>query len=202
MKKIIFILAAIVISITGCEKEEKDTSFVLMGRILKDCSGEPLANFPLEAIVSTRRIIHATDYYYFDTDANGNINLLIDEFGGVKLRAAAGATLLSGIVPAENQKELNLGTFMASPTTSFVYRIKVNNPYNVGDTLVTDLKGLGIAGRFKFAAPLQDTSFEVTNYSVLSPQSFSTIGFIPVEIGYGVFKNDILIPHRNPKNRG
>ncbi|MBW6484357.1 MAG: hypothetical protein K0B10_15040 [Vicingaceae bacterium] len=191
MKKILYILAAIVISITGCEKEENKEKMMLSGRILKDCSGVPLANFGLEAIVSTRRIVKATDYYYFDTDANGNFNLLIEEIGTVVLRAAAGAKLLDDI--PGTQSELNLGTFMASPSTSFVYRIKVNNPYNVGDTLYFSLPPFTPLKGHVIAAPLQDSTFGlIQNYQQLASNSFGKTDQVEIKFGVTVSKNGFI----------
>ncbi|MBW6483882.1 MAG: hypothetical protein K0B10_12600 [Vicingaceae bacterium] len=192
MKNLIYILLAMVLlSITSCHKEDKGG--ILTGTILDDCSGKPLANFHMEANVnySCFSTTPCYDTYFFDTDANGYFSLNIKKRGSTELRAKNGTSILKHI-PGQSSKELHLGTFIARPTTSFVYRIKVNNPYNVGDTLVTNLQGGGGA-QFKFAAPLTDTSFTISNYSGKYANSYENIGFIPVEIGYGIYKNSINV---------
>lgn len=178
----------------SCEKEDNEKAdTIVSGRIVQDCNGTPLANKNIEAWVKLSgtclSLTGCTDLLYTTTDANGNFSFNTKK-GSMEIRLKGSNTILYGIPVLDN---INIGTFNAFPTTSFVYRIKINNTYNVGDTLVTDLKGLGIAGRYKFPAPLTDTSFVITNYTVLDSPNFSNVGFIPVEIGFGIYKNAINI---------
>ncbi|MBL1231832.1 MAG: hypothetical protein P1U44_03665 [Vicingaceae bacterium] len=194
MKYLIYLSAIIfIIGSISCKKEKKEEGMVLSGTIIDDCSGKPLANFSMVADVqvSCAKTTPCFDTYFFDTDANGSFYLNIEKKGGTELRAYNGTSILKGI-PIPNNKELHLGSFIARPTTSFVYRIKVNNPYSAGDTLVTNLQGAG-GGQFKFAAPLKDTAFTISNYSGRLVNYYENIGLIPVEIGYGIYKNSINI---------
>ena len=196
MKHLLYISAIIfIIGSVSCKKDKKEEGMVLSGTIIDDCSGKPLANFQLHLNVDYTCVKigkPCNDAYYFSTDANGSFTVDIVKKGfAAELRAHNGTSILKGIPLGTSGKELHLGSFIARPTTSFVYRIKVNNPYNVGDTLVTDLKGLGPNGRYKFAAPLSDTSFTINNYSILTSPEYSTINLMPIEIGFGVFKDDI-----------
>jgi hypothetical protein len=192
MKTILIIFSFLFL--LSCEKDDNETAdTIVSGRIVQDCNGTPLANKNIEAWVklsgTCSSLTGCTELLYTTTDADGNFSFKTKK-GSMEIRLKGSSTILYGI-PILNH--VNIGTFNAFPSTSFVYRIKVNNPYNVGDTLVTDLKGYGIAGRYKFPAPLTDTSFIITNYTVLDSPDFSNIGFISVEIGYGIYKNSINV---------
>lgn len=141
----------------SCEKEEINAT--VTGRIVTDCVGSPLANTNLKARVKVTSIKIGPDYdyYYFSTDADGNFSIKIKKRGGMEIEKN-GSTILDGIPVNDN---INIGTYNAYPTTSFVYRIKVNNPYNVGDTLQLSIyQG---TNRIIIPAPLFDTIFPVVN---------------------------------------
>ena len=93
-------------------------------------------------------------------------------------------------IPAN--KDIDLGTFYANPTTSFVYRIKVNNPYEVGDTLHFNVQGL-LSGAnahkalHTIAAPFTDTTFSLaTNYYEQEFSQYQNIKSGTINMNYGV----------------
>lgn len=193
MKTLLYIISAIIFIIgsIGCKKDKKEEGMVLSGTIIDDCSGNPLANFSMAADVqvSCAKTTPCFDTYFFDTDANGSFYLNIEKKGGTELRAYNGRSILKGI-PIPNNKELHLGSFIARPTTSFVYRVKVNNPYNSGDTLQLSIhQG---AYRIKIPAPLSDTTFpQVNNYAELSPQTYDKMNIVNVKGLYDITKGGL-----------
>lgn len=193
MKTLLYISAIIfIIGSVSCKKEKKEEGMVLSGTIIDDCSGKPLANFSMAADVqvSCAKTTPCFDTYFFDTDANGSFYLNIEKKGGTELRAySSGTSILKGI-PIPNNKELHLGSFIARPTTSFVYRIKVNNPYSAGDTLQLSIhQG---AYRIKIPAPLSDTTFpQVNNYAELSPQTYDNMNIVNVKGLYDITKGGL-----------
>lgn len=195
MKNFIYI-SIFIITLIGCSKEKDDESMVLNGTILDDCSNKPLTNFSLELNVRYTCVKVGNgclDTYYFNTDANGFFSVNIEKKGiGADLRAYNGTAILDGITTRNSGKEMSLGTFIAHPTTSFVYRVKVNNPYNVGDTLQLSIhQG---AYRIKIPAPLSDTTFpQVNNYAELSTLTYDNMnsGIVNIKGLYDITKGSL-----------
>ena len=187
MKKLIFILAAILLGVTGCKKDDKE--FVITGQIIKDCSGEPLANFNIEGWLDCDEpFSKCVEVFAATTDANGNFSMVITRKGVLEISTPGKGFPFLSHIPVISS--VSLGSFMAEPTTSFVYRIKVNNPYNVGDTLQLSIyQG---AYRIKIPAPLSDTTFpQVNNYAELSPQSYGSVNIVNVKGLYDITKGGL-----------
>jgi|SRR5690606_32105418 len=97
------------------------------------------------------------------------------------------------MAPAPSGKELHLGSFIARPTTSFVYRIKVNNPYNVGDTLYLSIPPFTPLKGHVISAPLQDSTFEtIYNYSQLASYNYGETDNVEIKFGVTVSKNGFI----------
>lgn len=191
MKTILIIFSFLFL--LSCEKDDNETAdTIVSGRIVQDCNGTPLANKNIEAWVrlsgTCSSLTGCTDLLYTTTDADGNFSFKTKK-GSMEIRLKGSNTILYGIPILDN---INLGTFNAFPTTSFVYRIKVNNPYNVGDTLVANVEGLLSSANVNqplhiIAAPFNDTTFSVvTNYGERDSPTYQNIGSVNVKMEYGV----------------
>lgn len=178
---IIYILLLFIL--LSCEKEEINAT--VSGRIVIDCIGTPLANINLKARVQITSINIGPDfdYYSFSTDANGNFSVKIKKRGGMEIEKN-GNTIIDGI-PVIG--DINIGTFNTFPTSSFVYRIKVNNSYNVGDTLQLSIhQGIN---RITIPAPLFDTIFPVvTNYGSYQHPYYENTDYVTVSGLYDITK--------------
>ena len=158
----------------SCKKEEPiepiESTTTLTGKIVKNCAGIAMANQEVEIRVSYG-VWEKNDVFEAKTDSNGNFNWTFDikeNKYNVKLRLA-GIDILSF-----GSKDRNLGTIIATPTCNVVMKIKVNNPYNLGDTLqLKDLPNHPLKG-LKLSAPFRDTILTTAyNYSELSwPDTF------------------------------
>lgn len=190
MKKLIYILAAILLGISSCKKE--DEKFVVTGQIIKDCSGEPLANFNIEGWLDCDKpFSKCVEVFAATTDANGNFSMVITRKGSLEISTPGkGFPFLSGIPVISS---VSLGSFMAEPTTSFVYRIKVNNPYNVGDTLYLSIPPFTPLKGHVIPAPLQDSTFEtIYNYSQLASYNYGETDNVEIKFGVTVSKDGFI----------
>ena len=154
MKNILKIIVLTLV-LSSCKKDKPipiETTITLTGRIVKNCAGDPLINHPVEIwltmggkLIATHKSLDAK------TDSNGNFKWTFDKEKGIIIIALRvdGADILTF-----DPKHRNLGTIIATPTCNVVMKIKVNNPYSVGDTLqlkdFTDYtKGIRIGAPFK-----------------------------------------------------
>ena len=172
----------VLVLLASCSKEE--ISAIISGRILKDCTGEPLGNFNMVfSIEYPDGLSSKVEFVPFSTDKNGYFSFTNTHSGSGEIGVANGHDLLRSFPVKKN---IDLGTFYATPTTSFVYRIKVNNPYQVGDTLRIYIPGFQA---IKIPAPIHDSVFSpILNYSSLATQTYPIDGTVPVDVGYDVYK--------------
>ncbi|MBW6483881.1 MAG: DUF4198 domain-containing protein [Vicingaceae bacterium] len=178
MKNLLYILLTMVLlSITSCHKEDKE--FVITGQIIKDCSGEPLANFNIEGWLDCDEpFSKCVEVFAATTDANGNFSMIITRKGGLEISTPGNGFPFLSDIPVISS--VSIGSFMAEPTTSFVYRIKVNNPYNVGDTLYANLRSTFTLSHIVIPAPLQDTLFSIKTFT--GGNTYPVLDFIPIKL--------------------
>jgi len=155
--------------LSACSKEKEKITFT--GKILEFCNGAPLANTNLIIWQDSEYSLIKTPQqgpYSAKTDGDGNFSFEVE--GGPQIQIRVGSRSILRDIPVRSDLS-NLGTFYANPTTSFVYRIKVNNPYQLGDTLHLSVQE-GI-NSIIIPAPLTDTTFLlVQNYGELDTQTF------------------------------
>lgn len=194
MKTLLYIsVVTFILASVSCKKDKEEKTYVISGTILKDCSMEPLANTPLHIMVDVLDGFgKKVDGYFLDTDANGNFSFVMHRKGTIDIRNASGMVTYL-MAPAPSGKELHLGSFIARPTTSFVYRIKVNNPYNVGDTLYLSIPPFTPLKGHVIPAPLQDSTFEtIYNYSQLASYNYGETDNVEIKFGVTVSKNGFI----------
>ena len=146
----------------SCKKDTEpiEKTITLTGKIVKNCTGTPMANRDIEIWLQLPNIdfeiLNAT------TDANGNFSWTFerpDNLIQIALRPAG----MGDIITFE-PKHRNLGTIIATPTCNVVMKIKVNNPYNSEATL--ELKDFVNypSNYHQITGPFKDTIFQ-TGYS-------------------------------------
>lgn len=192
MRTLLIILSVLILF--SCEKEDnEEANTAVSGRIVQDCNGTPLANKSIEAWVKLSgtcwSLTGCTDLLYTTTDANGNFSFNTKK-GSMEIRLKGSNTILDGIPVLGN---LDLGTFNAFPTTSFVYRIKVNNPYSVGDTLYLSVPPFTPLRGYVLSAPFQDSIFTlVENYQELGNHNYGGTSNVEVKFGVTVSKDGFI----------
>ena len=205
----IFILIISVLVVTSCRKHPPKT-YTIKGQLLLDCSGIMVANTDLK-IISKSQVFTQGFSAYSETDSNGYFSFNYRRNGGTDIALlVAGNNILEGI---PNNRDIDLGIIYYHPTCNFVFKIVVDNPYPLGDSVLFpshNRNGNSHYGyTFKFAAPLsfKDTSIIVNNYSSIEKRIYINQNKVPVHIGYSVYDNndslykdigyDTLIPNCN-----
>ncbi len=85
----------------------------------------------------------------------------------------------------------SMGTIIATPTANFVVKLQVNNPYNVGDTLLVPNYN-DIFNGFKLPCPVRDTIFNpVYNYSSLGYPTLTNKNTVEVKFNHSVYNGII-----------
>ncbi|MEN8927780.1 MAG: hypothetical protein ABF242_10590 [Flavobacteriales bacterium] len=166
MKNFIFISTAFFF-LFSCKKENSNTKIdvTITGKIVTDCAGTPFANQNFVLLKKNTAFIgNKRKEVAFSTDNEGNFKAEFPptDFGSevfIRIGNSGGGSILS----FNTTTDLNIGTLNTTPKASYQIKIKVNNPYNVGDTLIINNHKGGGARVYKFAAPFSDTIIEVVN---------------------------------------
>jgi hypothetical protein len=205
----IFILIISVLVVTSCRKHPPKT-YTIKGQLLLDCSGIMVANTDLK-IISKSQVFTQGFSAYSETDSNGYFSFNYRGNGGTDIALlVAGNNILEGI---PNNRDIDLGVIYYHPTCNFVFKIVVDNPYPLGDTLKFpsyDFTGNSLyKSMHVFAAPLSftDTTFYIYNYNDIQIRNYWQLDAINVRIGFSAFHNsadlyksvgyDTLIPNCN-----
>ena len=176
MKNLIKITLLLTILLYACKKDKiieptEETTITLTGKIVYNCAGDPIRNRSVKVFVAYGD--WNTDILDAKTDTNGNFEWTFDKkksIVNITLRVAG----IGDILTFED-KHRNLGTIIATPTCNVVMKIKVNNPYSLGDTLrLKDFPNHPTLKGINITAPFRDTVLTPAyNYSELSwPDSF------------------------------
>ncbi|MEN8927779.1 MAG: hypothetical protein ABF242_10585 [Flavobacteriales bacterium] len=156
----------------SCKKETNRNSssskIIVSGKIVTDCAGTPFANQNFVLLKKNTAFIgNNRKEVAFSTDNEGNFKAEFPptDFGSevfIRIGNSGGGSILS----FNSETDLNIGTLNTSPEASYQIKIKVNNPYSLGDTLrIGNYNGVGFTS-YKFPAPLSDTILNVAyNYS-------------------------------------
>ena len=134
MKKIKFIaLLLIIATFTSCKHD--DTYYTVKGRILNSCDGVPFANQEIALKQSSSLSGRGGVLNTTSTDANGNFTFtynISDCIDGENMRVNCSGPIIEYI---PTQQNIDIGTIISNPICKIIYRVKINNPYNIGDTL-------------------------------------------------------------------
>ena len=170
--KNLFKLLIITTLLFSCKKETEpiEKTITLTGKIVLNCAGDPMANQNIELWLYLPDI----NFEILDvkTDANGNFSWTFDkpkELIQIAIRPGGGGDILTF-----NPKHRNLGTIIATPKCNVVMKIKVNNSYSLGDTLLLKDFPNQPFSVVRIPAPFRDTILTTAyNYSELRwPETF------------------------------
>jgi hypothetical protein len=147
----------------------------------------------------------------FTSDNDGNFSVSYQQAAGEKIGLWVNGNKILTEIP--KFEDIDLGVVYYHPTCNFVFKIVVDNPYPLGDSVLFpshNRNGNSHYGyTFKFAAPLsfKDTMFIIDDYYSIKVRYFSNLNKVPVHIGYSVYDNndslykdigyDTLIPNCN-----
>ena len=182
------ILILLISTLFNCNKEpSKQEPVVLSGRIIQDCGLQPLANanINLEVIYSANNTWGYNVFFQeFKADSNGYFwhKFTIPSDGYYcKLTFYGG-----GIDSIFNWSNKNFGNIIAEPTVNFVTKLKINNPYQLGDTLY--IHDYSIKNNIKIPAPLKDTIFNNTyNYPLKTLYTPEIENFVEISANYFIY---------------
>jgi hypothetical protein len=144
----------------------------LKGRILNDCNGAPFANqeIALKQELSSGLTVQGGLLAETTTDADGNFVFTYQSENGEPLSINYSGPIIEGIPVS---KTLDIGSVVINPICKIVYRVKINNSYNTGDTL--SCFNFDNPGRSIFiTGPFQDTTFGLFNAYSNIPVNYQT----------------------------
>jgi hypothetical protein len=146
----------------------------------------PLANSPMKLLVSVSQAFTGSDVtiYDFTSDGNGNFTFtLTNPPTAFTTQLRFGGTIIKGVVGNSSK---DLGTLIASPTANFVVKLKVNNPYAVGDTLF--IKDFSTMTNVKISAPFTDHTFNTTyNYSSIQNRILTNKDLVEIKSSFIIY---------------
>jgi len=190
MKRInIIAILLILVAFTSCKHDE--VVCTLKGRILNDCNGAPFANqeIALKQELSSGLTIQGGILAETTTDADGNFVFTYQSENGESLSINYSGPIIEGIPLKKTQ---DLGAIIYSPSCKIVYRVKINNPYNIGDTL-SCLNIENPSAPIRIAAPLRDTiigTIEAYSREVLQ---YDTKEYSTIKGGWCIRSNSTIV---------
>ncbi len=183
MKNLLYIFCLLVL-IASCKKEETPEPTTYTGKLVADCNMVPMTNSPIKVFIREPQSFGSnTIIKDFTTDANGNFKFTVNlDDGKYVNEVRLGGTSITPDGPNEN----NMGTIIASPTANFVVKLKVNNPYSLGDTLF--IKDFSTMTNVKLAAPFSDYTFNRTyNYSSNQNRTLTNKNSVEIKSSFGIY---------------
>lgn len=188
MKNLLYIFLATSL-LAGCKKETLENGpKTISGKIVQDCSMAPIANANIKLLVSESQAFTGSEVsiYDFTSDANGNFSFTVTNPPATftsELRF--GGTTIKGVLPKSTDNR-NLGELIASPTANFVVKLKVNNPYGVGDTLL--IFDYALNEHIKIVAPFGDRIFQPKyNYSSIQNRTLTNKNSTEVQLNHSIY---------------
>ncbi|MEN9001688.1 MAG: hypothetical protein ABF242_05210, partial [Flavobacteriales bacterium] len=185
--------------ITSCKKEkplENDSnSKTYTGLLVANCAMTPMPNETITVFIKEPQSFGSnTLIEQYRTDATGNFNFTVDLSDGKYVNEIR---LGGANITPDGPNSNTMGTIIASPTADFVVKLKINNPYSLGDTLL--VPDFTQTLKVKLACPLQDTTFNpVYNYSSLTNRTLSKKNKIsPNPVSYFVYNGKMNTPSFN-----
>jgi hypothetical protein len=188
MKNLLYIFLVTSL-LAGCKKEDPmPTTKTYTGKLVADCNMVPMANSPIKVFIREPQSFGSnTIINDFTTDANGDFDFTVNLDNGKYVNEVRlGGTSITPDGPNEN----NMGTIIASPTANFVIKLKVNNPYGVGDTLF--IKDFSTMTNVKIAAPFSDYVFNTTyNYSSIQNRTLTNKNSVEISTGVIIYNGKL-----------
>ena len=172
MKTLLYIICFALV-ITSCKKEKplENESKTYTGTLVADCGMTPMPNESITVFIKEPQSFGSnTIIEQYRTDANGNFNFTVNLGNGKYVNEIR---LGGANITPDGPNSSNMGTIIASPTANFVVKLKINNPYNVGDTLsLANYDNLFQS--IKIAGPFKDSVF-LPKYNYKSPTTNRTL---------------------------
>ncbi|MEN8928499.1 MAG: hypothetical protein ABF242_03375 [Flavobacteriales bacterium] len=188
MKTLLYILSFALV-ITSCKKEkplENDSnSKTYTGLLVADCAMTPLPNETITVFIKEPQSFGSnTLIEQYRTDGTGNFNFTVDLGNGKYVNEIR---LGGANITPDGPNSNTMGTIIAAPTADFVVKLKINNPYNVGDTLY--IYDYAIADHIKIIAPFNDKFFSVMhNFSNINNRTLTDKNAIEVQLNHSVYQ--------------
>jgi hypothetical protein len=184
MKLTYFILTILLFA--SCLGTSNKKELVVKGRILLDCSGKPLANNKIE-LRGERTLLGNPVYEETTTDAEGNFAFTYKPKGGqfLLIRSDSHGRLID-LVP--EGKNIDLGEIYTYHVTSFIYKLKVLNPYTADDTLY--FRHMDLTHMIMMPGPFRDTTIGIiTDHWSLEPHYYDNKDKVAVRSFYNIRNN-------------
>ena len=184
MKNLLYILCFALVA-TSCKKEEPiSTTTTYTGKLVKDCSLIPMPNASITVFIREPQSFGSnTIIEQYTTDANGNFSFTINLDNGKYVNEIR---LGGANITPDGPNSNNMGTIIASPTANFVVKLKVNNPYSVGDTLF--IKDFSTMMNVKISAPFTDHTFNTTyNYSSIQNRILTNKDLVEIKSSFIIY---------------
>lgn len=149
MKNMLFIAFILIISIiTSCKSE--DTYYTIKGRLMCCCDGTPYSNQEIYLSQKPNLFSNNTASASTKTDSDGNFIIRYSHNSGSDLNLDP---IMEDVPSGAN---INFGDLIISSKNTIIFKIKVNNPYTVNDTLTGYVFGEP-SSTFHLSGPFHDT---------------------------------------------
>jgi hypothetical protein len=184
MKKIIFIAFILITSIiTSCDD---DTYCTIKGRLMCCCDSTPYANQDIYLSQKPNLFNNHTASASTKTDSNGYFIIRYNHNSGNDMNLDP---ILEDVPSGAN---INLGDLIIISKNIIIFKIKVNNPYTVNDTLTGYVFGEP-SSTFYLSGPFHDTILpQIDIYSQI--KSFYTYKSNPeIRGGWQISSNSTII---------
>jgi len=188
--KTLFYILSLALVVASCKKDEplENETKTYTGTLVANCSMTPMPNASITVFIREPQSFGSnTIIEQYTTDANGNFSFTINLDNGKYVNEIR---LGGANITPDGPNSNNMGTIIASPTANFVVKLKVNNPYSVGDTLF--IKDFSTMMNVKISAPLSDYTFNTTyNYSSLQNRTLTNKSSVEINSNYSIY-NGVL----------
>ena len=188
--KTLFYILSLALVVASCKKDEplENETKTYTGTLVANCSMTPMPNASITVFIREPQSFGSnTIIEQYTTDANGNFSFTINLDNGKYVNEIR---LGGANITPDGPNSNNMGTIIASPTANFVVKLKVNNPYSVGDTLF--IKDFSTMMNVKISAPLSDYTFNTTyNYSSLQNRTLTNKSSVEISSNYSIY-NGVL----------
>ena len=188
--KTLFYILSLALVVASCKKDKplENETKTYTGTLVANCSMTPMPNTSITVFIREPQSFGSnTIIEQYTTDANGNFSFTINLDNGKYVNEIR---LGGANITPDGPNSNNMGTIIASPTANFVVKLKVNNPYSLGDTLaIADFRDMS---EMHISAPFKDTTLPVIyNYSSLNNRNLTNKNDILLNSNSFVFKGAV-----------
>ena len=198
--KTLFYILSLALVVASCKKDEplENETKTYTGTLVANCSMTPMPNASITVFIREPQSFGSnTIIEQYTTDANGNFSFTINLDNGKYVNEIR---LGGANITPDGPNSNNMGTIIASPTANFVVKLKINNPYNVGDTLY--IKDFSTMTDVKIPAPFTDHTFNTTyNYSSIQNRTLSNKDNVEISTGIILYNGTLYTGSYNQLSR-